>query len=300
MSAVFSTHDQLAMSRATTTDSQHEQVKREILDLYGVVPSEQFDPQSACEKRVAYLKQFLRSSSLNGFVLGISGGVDSSTAGRLAQIACEQLRAEGFAAYFYAVRLPAGVQRDESDAQDALSFINPDKVLTINVGEASNALNEQCVEAVDSIGGAPTPAQVDYHKGNVKARLRMSAQYYLAAFHGAAVIGSDHAAEAVAGFFTKFGDGACDLVVLNGLNKTQVRLCAKFLGAPVHLHEKPPTADLEELNPGKLDDEGFGFPYEALDRFLEGKDIDKDVEAKIIETYCKTRHKRLPIVEFVA
>lgn len=278
--------------------SPHEATKREILDRYGVVPSELFDAKAACEKRVAYLKDFLRKTRQKGFVLGISGGVDSTTAGRLAQIACEELRAEGYDATFYAVRLPAGIQRDEADAQEAIRFINADKVLTINVGPASNALNEACLHAAAAIGHDASPGEADYHKGNIKARERMAAQYYIAAMFSSVVIGTDHNCECVAGFYSKFGDGACDLIVLNGLSKNHVRMCAKYLGAPEHLWNKLPTADLEELNPGKLDDEGFGFPYAALNDFLEGKVIDREVEEKIIALYNKTRHKREPIVEF--
>lgn len=278
--------------------SAYAKTRQEILSRYGVVPSSQFDAASACTKRIAYLKGFLRTTRLRGFVLGISGGVDSGAAGRLAQLACEQLRAEGYEAYFYAVRLPAGVQRDEADAQDALRFIGPDHMLTINIGEASNALNAACVEAVVKNGTSLTAGQIDYHKGNIKARERMAAQYHLAAVYRAAVVGSDHNCECVSGFYSKFGDGACDLIVLNGLSKNQVRMCAEHLGAPEHIWAKPPTADLEELNPGKLDDEGFGFPYEALNSFIEGDSIDPVIEAKIVATYRATQHKRDPIVEF--
>ena len=62
--------------------------KKEILEKYGVVPSELFDAKAACERRVAYLKGVLRSTGRKGFVLGISGGVDSTTTGRLLQLAC--------------------------------------------------------------------------------------------------------------------------------------------------------------------------------------------------------------------
>ncbi len=93
----------------------------------------------------------------------------------------------------------------------------------------------------------------------------------------------------------KNGDGACDLVVLN---KTQIRMVAKELGAPEKLYNKAPTADLEELKPGKLDDDGFGFSYWKLDLFLEGKQIDKETEEKIIHQFLITQHKRKPIVIF--
>lgn len=279
--------------------SVYASTKEEILSLYGVVPSEQFDAAKACRDRVEYLKNHMRKIGRKGFVLGISGGVDSTTAGRLCQLACEGLRAEGYDAKFYAVRLPAGVQRDESDAQDALRFINPDETLTINIGEASNVLNDACVEAIKEAGGVElTAEQIDFHKGNTKARQRMAAQYYIAAAYGAVVMGADHTGEKISAFWTRGADEIADMLVLNGLSKRHVRLCAKQLGAPEHLWTKLPTADLEELDPGKLDDEGFGFPYEALDDFLEGKEIDPEVEVKIIQKYESTRYRRSPPVEF--
>jgi NAD+ synthase len=298
MSAVFATNDQLATHKEDEGKISYEATKREILDLYGVVLSEKFNAQETCKKRVAYLKDYMRRIGRKGFVLGISGGVDSSTAGRLAQIACQELRDEGYEANFYAVRLPAGIQRDEADAQDAIRFINPDKILTINIGETAAVLNAECVAAIEIEGTNLTPSQIDYHKGNVKARERMAAQYYLAAVYGAIVLGSDHTGEKISAFWTRGGDEIADALVLNGLSKRHVRLCAKHLGAPEHLWNKSPTADLEELNPGKLDDEGFGYPYEALNDFLEGKEIDPSVEAKIVAKYDATRYRRAPPVEF--
>jgi len=273
-------------------------VKHEILERYGTVHSSVFNVEEACRARIDYLKDFLKKNRLKGYVLGISGGVDSYSAGALAQHACNELRDEGYTAHFYAVRLPAGVQRDESDAQDALSAMKPDQILTINVGEASNALNEQCLAAVEASGVKLTAEQADYHKGNIKARLRMAAQYHLAAVYGSAVLSSDHNTEKTMAFFTKHGDGASDIVVLDGLSKNQVRLVAAHLGAPAHISGKLPTADLEELNPGKLDDEGFGFPYAALNAFIEGEEIDPAIEKLIIEKYVAGAHKREAAPEF--
>lgn len=275
-------------------------VKKEIRERYTTVHSSVFDVEQATRARIDYLKDYLRKTKLKGYVLGISGGVDSYSAGALAQHACAELRSEGYEAYFYAVRLPAGVQRDESDAQDALSAMKPDKILTINVGDASDALNEQCLAAIESVGTTLTPEQADFHKGNIKARIRMAAQYHLAATYGSVVMGSDHNCEAVTGFATKFGDFACDIIVLDGLSKNQVRMVASHLGAPPHISGKLPTADLEELNPGKLDDDGFGFPYAALNAFIEGEEVAPEIEKLIIDRYVSTRHKREPIVSFEA
>lgn len=276
---------------------EYNAVKEEILRLFGTDMTK-FDAKVAIRKRIDYLKDFLRKTGLKGFVLGISGGVDSTTAGRLAQLACNELRDEGSDANFIAMRLPAGIQFDEEDAQEALQFIQPDITLTVNIGESANILNNECLFAIQSEEVKLTPEQKDFHKGNIKARLRMAAQYHAAAVYNCAVLGTDHASEACTGFFSKFGDSAVDLIVLNKLIKTQVRLVAKELGAPEKLWSKPPTADLEELKPGKLDDVGFGFPYVELDNFLMCKEINKEIEQKIIRQYVITQHKRNPIVEF--
>lgn len=285
------------MKSLTYGSPEYNAIKAEIRRLFGT-DMNSFDVKQAIRSRIDYLKKFLRDTDLKGFVLGISGGVDSTTAGRLCQLAVEELRAEGYDAKFVAMRLPAGVQLDEEDAQAALKFINPDVTLTVNIGEAANALSAQCVSALESVGTSLTPSQIDWHKGNGKARIRMSSQFFVAAFYGMGVVSTDHGSEAVTGFFTKFGDGAADLTVLDGLIKAQVRLVAKELGAPEKLWNKAPTADLEELNPGKLDDVGFGFPYESLDAFLMGEEIEQEIEEKIIRQYVITQHKRDPIVSF--
>jgi NAD+ synthase len=185
------------------------------------------DAVAELEARVAFLKDYVRASNTKGLVLGISGGVDSTTAGKMCQEAVEQLRAEGYDAKFYAVRLPFYVQRDEEDAQKALRFINPDEILTVDIGQSVDAM-------MGALSGqeAGDEHTIDFVKGNVKARARMIAQYAIAGDKNCLVVGTDHAAEAVMGFFTKFGDGACDLTPLAGLVKGQVRQIALALGAP--------------------------------------------------------------------
>ena len=282
------------MSQLIQGSKAYNEVKDEIRKILGVRPTSTIDPLVEIRSRIDYLKNYLKQTGMRGYVLGISGGVDSTTVGRLCQLAVEELRTEGYEAKFVAVRLPAGIQKDEADAQSAIKFINADVLNTVNVGEAATNLSVQGVSQVTH--RELTPFEVDFAKGNIKARLRMVAQYQLAALHGCLVIGTDHNSEAAMGFYTKFGDGACDLTVLNGLNKRQVRLLAKTLGAPEFLYEKAPTADLEELNEGKLDDEGFGFPYYKLDDFLEGLEVDADTEYKIVKQYHITQHKRkLPV-----
>ncbi|MBT2507677.1 ammonia-dependent NAD(+) synthetase [Streptomyces sp. ISL-98] len=255
--------------------------------------SESFDPELEIERRVAFLAERLTSTGLRSLVLGISGGVDSTTAGRLCQLAVERARTAGHDATFYAMRLPYGVQADEKDAQLALGFINADRVLTVDVKSASDA------SLAASLAGGVTFRDAhhqDFVQGNIKARQRMIAQYAVAGAHDGLVVGTDHAAEAVSGFFTKYGDGAADVVPLTGLTKRRVRAVAQTLGAPAKLVWKTPTADLETLDPGKPDEDALGVTYDEIDDFLEGKPVGEPAFQSIVRRYRLTEHKRqLPV-----
>lgn len=251
--------------------------------------AETFEAEREIERRVAFLAERLTSTGLRSLVLGISGGVDSTTTGRLCQLAVERARAAGHEARFYAMRLPYGVQADEHDAQLALSFIRADHVLTVDIKPASDAALAASVVAGVSFRDAH---HQDFVHGNIKARQRMIAQYAVAGAHDGLVVGTDHAAEAISGFFTKFGDGAADLVPLTGLTKRRVRAVADALGAPAELVWKIPTADLETLDPGKADEDALGVTYDDIDDFLEGKPVDERAFETIVRRYRLTDHKR--------
>lgn len=267
-----------------------------IIDEMKVLP--EIDIQFEIRRRVDFIKATLTNSGLKTLVLGISGGVDSSTCGRLAQLAITELNDEttANAFQFIAVRLPYGVQADEDDAQQALDFIQPSHCLTTNVLAGVDGIHQQVTNALSSAKLlSASDSQVDFSKGNVKARARMVSQYHIAGILGGLVLGTDHSAENITGFFTKWGDGACDLAPLFGLSKRQVRLLAKQLGAPAVLVDKAPTADLECLAPGKTDEDALGISYEQLDDFLEGKTVSSQISEHIINIYQKTQHKRQPI-----
>ena len=248
------------------------------------------DTRSEIARRVQFLRDHMLASGQHGLVLGISGGIDSTVAGRLAQLAAAAARDDGAErTRFIAMRLPYGVQGDEEDARLALEFIDPDHTLTVDIKPASDA----ALAELESGGLEFRDAgHRDFIHGNIKARQRMIAQYATAAGQGALVIGTDHAAEALMGFFTKHGDGACDLAPLTGLNKRQVRQLATALGAPQRLIEKPPTADLESLDPGKPDEDALGVHYDEIDDFLEGKPIATTSFERVLKTYYATEHKR--------
>lgn len=258
----------------------------------------EISPTQEISRRIGFIKRTLQASGLKHLVLGISGGVDSSTCGRLAQLAINELNTENPAQdySFIAMRLPFGTQHDEDDAQTALDFIQPNQRLTVNVKPGVEGIHSEVCQSLNSLGlNQASQAAVDFAKGNVKARARMVAQYEVAGIVGALVLGTDHSAENITGFYTKWGDGACDLAPLFGLNKRQVRLLAQTLDAPSILVDKTPTADLECLAPQKADEQALGLSYDEIDNFLEGKSVSREVEARIVDIYTKTQHKRAPI-----
>ncbi|EGR0493480.1 ammonia-dependent NAD(+) synthetase [Vibrio cholerae] len=271
-------------------------MEHKIREEMRVLPS--IDPQFEIERRVAFIKRKLTEARCKSLVLGISGGVDSTTCGRLAQLAVEELNQQHHTTeyQFIAVRLPYGEQKDEDEAQLALSFIRPTHSVSVNIKAGVDGLHAASHHALANTGLIPSdPAKIDFIKGNVKARARMVAQYEIAGYVGGLVLGTDHSAENITGFYTKFGDGACDLAPLFGLNKRQVRLLAKTLGAPEQLVCKTPTADLEELAPQKADEAALNLTYEQIDDFLEGKAVPAEVSQRLVALYNATQHKRQPI-----
>ncbi len=259
-----------------------------ILTEWGVQPTEGRDWNSEITKRVAFLCKTLKSAGRSSLVLGISGGVDSTVAGKLCQLAVDEMKKTDPEATFIAVRLPYGAQADEDDAQAALQFIAPDRIMTVDIKPSVDALHAAVVVNASDVD----PAAADFERGNVKARVRMAAQYEIAGLNKGLVVGTDHNAEAVTGFFTKWGDGACDLLPLRGLNKRQVRLLATALGASDTLAQKQATADLEDLRPLHADEAALGMSYQVIDDFLEFKGGADEQIQKLVTQYEKTRHKR--------
>lgn len=264
------------------------EMQQQIIRDLGSVP--EIDPAAEVEHRVAFLTEYVRAvPGCRGFVLGISGGQDSSLAGKLAQLAVERLRAAGHEAEFIAVRLPYGVQHDEDDARLALQFIEPDRAVTVDIAPGVDGL-------VDAVADGAGERVSDFTKGNVKARMRMVAQYAIAGDRSLLVIGTDHAAEAITGFFTKFGDGAADVTPLAGLTKGQGAAMLQQLGAPERLWQKVPTADLLDEDPGQSDESSLGVSYAEIDAYLRGEEVPEAAAENLERRYRATEHKRrLPV-----
>ena len=260
------------------------ELQTRIIRELGVKP--EIDARAEIERRVEFLAAYAAGiPGVRGFVLGISGGQDSSLAGRLAQLAVERMRERGHEAEFWAMRLPYAVQHDEDDAQRALAFINPDHSVSVDIAPSVDAMVSQVSDALEE------PVS-DFNKGNMKARSRMIAQYALAGDRGLLVIGTDHAAEAVTGFFTKYGDGAADITPLQGLTKRQGAELLVELDAPERLWKKVPTADLLDGQPGQTDESSLGVTYEEIDAYLRGVTISEAAAANLERRFLSTAHKR--------
>ncbi|HAQ3868450.1 TPA: ammonia-dependent NAD(+) synthetase [Enterococcus faecium] len=264
-------------------------LQTEIINELGVKPT--IDPKEEIRKSIDFMKAYLKKYPfLKTFVLGISGGQDSTLAGRLAQLTMEEMREETKDEnyQFIAVRLPYGEQADEEDAKAALDFIQPDVSLRVNIKPAVDAQVQVLSEAGVGIS--------DFNKGNIKARQRMITQYAVAGERAGAVLGTDHAAENITGFFTKFGDGGADILPLFRLDKRQGKQLLQALNAPEKLYTKIPTADLEDGKPMIADEVALGITYNEIDDYLEGKEVPAQAQEKIEAWWNKTQHKRhLPI-----
>lgn len=262
-------------------------LQQEIVQTLGVQP--EVDPAVEIERRVQFLADYLTTTGAKGYVLGISGGQDSTLGGRLAQLAVERVRSGGGAAGFIAVRLPYKVQYDADDAVAAVEFVAADRVVEVNIQHGVDGVETDLEQAA----GASIS---DFNRGNIKARIRMVTQYALAGHDGHLVIGTDHAAEAVTGFYTKFGDGAADILPLAGLTKRQGKALLRELGAPERLWTKVPTADLLDGQPGRADEDELGLTYDQIDDYLEGKPVDAEAAARLEGKYLASQHKRhLPV-----
>lgn len=267
-------------------------LQKEIIAYEHVLPK--IDPQKEIRRSVDFLKNYLKANPfLKTYVLGISGGQDSTLTGKLCQMAITELRKEtGDQSYqFIAVRLPYGVQADAKDAADAVAFQQPDQDLIVNIKPAVDAMVASLTAAGEKIS--------DFNKGNIKARERMVVQYAIAGANNGAVVGTDHAAENFSGFYTKYGDGAADLTPLFRLDKRQGKQMLQELNCPEHLYLKAPTADLEEDQPALPDETALGVRYQDVDDYLEGREVSEEAAERIEDLWRKSEHKRrLPVTIF--
>jgi NAD+ synthase len=265
------------------------ELQQQIIARLGVKP--QIDVEEEIRKRVDFLKKYVTDYNLSGLLIAISGGIDSAVTAALCKQATDELKAETGKSYMtLGVFQPYGVQEDIADSYGVAEALGLEHTIETNIEEAVNEIVLEVEYGFKKLGIHRHVSKEG--KGNTMARTRMVTQYALAFDLNLLVVGTDHASEALTGFYTKYGDGAVDITPLTSLNKRQIRLLAARLGVPQSVLDKAPTAGLWE---GQTDEKELGVSYEDNSDYLEGKPIGDEARQKLEKHYLRTEHKRSPI-----
>ena len=221
-----------------------------------------------------FLKDYLENSKMDTYVLGLSGGVDSSLTSVLIKNAVGKDR-------LMCIMMP--IDSNPSDLEDALTLA---KEMDLNyiVIDATETYNQYLSDMVKA--GVTISRDT---RSNLKARIRMSILYAYAQEHRGLVVGTDNKDERFTGYFTKHGDGACDILPIAHLLKGEVVEASKLLGIPKFLAERVPTAGLFA---GQTDESQLGVTYKDLDAFLKGEKVPEEVEKRILYLNRISAHKR--------
>lgn len=264
-------------------------LQREIIERLGVIPV--IDPAAEVARRVNFLKEYILRSGATGLLIAISGGIDSAVTTGLCKRATDELSQETGKEYItLGVFQPYGEQADIEHSYEVARAFGVTHTMETNIEDAVDEIALEVEHGFKSIGRSRHMSHQG--KGNIKARTRMVMQYALSFELNLLVVGTDHASEAVTGFYTKWGDGAVDITPLSSLNKRQVRQLGAYLGVPEAIITKAPTAGLWE---GQTDENELGISYDANSDYLEGKAIDPAVRERLESFYLKTEHKRSAI-----
>ena len=243
------------------------------------------------------MRQHLASTGARGFVVGISGGLDSAVVARLAQLAAP--------GHVVAAILPC--HSDPEDERDAETVAKHFSLTTVRVDlsktyDAAIAAAQGALQALPAQLHGTKPADpilVRLPLANVKPRLRMTTLYFLANSLDALVAGTGNRSELSIGYFTKHGDGGSDLLPIGHLVKREVRDLARELNVPAAIIERTPSAGLWI---GQSDEEEMGFTYAELERYLEDgpQGVSPALAMKIERLTRSSEHKRAlpPIPEF--
>jgi NAD+ synthase len=231
-----------------------------------------------------WLSEYVAATSADGFVLGLSGGVDSATAAALAA------KAVGSPSVL-AATLPCHSQSIDARLAHQVADTFSIPTVTVDLDAAFDALIENS-----------PPTEHPLAAANIKPRLRMTMLYYLAQTYNYLVLGSGNKSELMVGYFTKYGDSGVDLLPLGGLYKTEVWELARDLGVPDEVIKRPPSAGLWA---GQTDEEELGITYRELDQVLMAIEAGDTVQVppatldRVHRLIANSAHKRAmpPIFE---
>jgi len=224
-----------------------------------------------------FLQDYLKQSHCESYVLGLSGGVDSSLVAAIARKAVGKDKL-----FCYAIDVESN-KADIDDAKEVAMQLDLNLEI-INLTDTYNSYLKNLTKK----------ELTRLTKSNLKVRMRMVALFAFAQEHRGLVLGTDNADERYVGYFTKYGDGAVDLLPIVHLTKSEVRLASQFYGLSDKLSNRIPSAGLFE---GQTDEGEMGITYVDLDNYLLGKKVSNDVEKRIEHLHNISEHKRIPIPE---
>lgn len=232
------------------------------------------------QKRVDFIRDLLKKSGAEGIVYGNSGGKDSALVGILCKKACDQV---------LALMMPCESRQNyEQDMQDA-------RLIADQYGIETKTIDLTELKAV-FLSHMPEGLEISsMARANIAPRLRMAALYAAAQSLGYLVAGTGNRSETYMGYFTKWGDGACDFNPISDLTVTEVYEFLEYLDAPRSIRTKAPSAG---LYPGQTDEKEMGVTYRAVDEYLLYHTGDADVVKRIEAAHQKTEHKRKGVALF--
>ena len=228
------------------------------------------------EKRVEFIRKQLEESGAKGIVFGNSGGKDSALVGILCKLACDNT---------VGIILPCFSEcnygDDMSDAMLISAMFRIEK-RKVDLAKTAEALKRALGEAA-----AITPAA----EANIAPRLRMTTLYAIAASEGRLVAGTGNRSELHMGYFTKWGDGACDFNPIADLTVSEIYQFLTHLDVPKRIIAKAPSAGLYD---GQTDEQEMGITYKAIDEYLQSGICDPE-DMEVIANYHRiSAHKRKP------
>lgn len=268
------------------------------------VPSilmEKTDALALANEVSAWLKERLDDAGAERFVFGLSGGIDSAVVAGLCARAAGPDRVIGI------IMPSASNPQDvvEADKVAGAFGIHTTLVDLTTPAEALYSAFPGSLSIFDDILNVAPPADVEERyqlaMANVRPRLRMLTNYYIANMASGLVVGTGNKTESLIGYFTKFGDGGVDIMAITDLYKYEVRSVAKAIGVPESVINRPPSAGLWE---GQTDEEEIGLTYDQLDSTLEAiesgdtSDIDPAILTRVERMVRGTAHKRTAIPQF--
>lgn len=231
-------------------------------------------------QRVQFIKQAVRESGADGIVYGNSGGKDSALVGILCKAACDNT---------VGIIMPCATARNfEMDKRDGEEVAKA-------YGIETRYADLSAVKSAEKAALAGVTELSPAAEANIAPRLRMATLYAVAATENRLVSGTGNRSEGFVGYFTKWGDGACDFNPIADLTVTEIYEFLRYLKAPKCVIEKAPSAGLFD---GQTDESEMGFTYKELDTYLDGGKIDDAVLERIQRMHARSEHKRREILTF--